>query len=136
MSNNRYVKMGDHLGRAEIDLVNGDVRAVLIDTNEYSPDFSSDEYLSDIPEDAIVGTLDESLSGKTLSNGVFDADDALFGAISSSYIGAVVLYMHTGNPATSVLLAYIDESPLFPLDSGGWDVEVAWSNSANKIFRL
>lgn len=136
MSNNRYVKGINHLGLGEIDLVNGDIRALLINSNHYTPTFSSDEFLSDIPSDAIVATMDSPLENKRFVDCVFDCDDYVFPAVTSSNIDAVVFYYHTGVDETSILLIYVDNSDLFPLNSSGWDIKMEWANGANKIFRL
>jgi hypothetical protein len=104
--NRLYGKGKEALASAEIDWENDDIRAILIDTGEYTPDFDADATLEDIPEEARVAVA--ALSGKTNTLGVLDADDVTFATVTGSSVEAIVLYKHTGTESTSQLLAYLD----------------------------
>lgn len=80
-----------------------------------------------------------ALTGKTVTGGVFDADNVTFSAVSAlsgDTVGAVILLEYTGNNATSKLIAFIDNLAGLPYTPVGNDVIVAWDNGANKIFAL
>lgn len=105
---------------AQIDWVNDDIRALLIDTGDYTANFSTDDNLDDIPSGGRVGTA-VALTGKTDTLGVLDADDTTFTTVTGDSIEAIVLYKHTGTESTSKLIAYLD---------GKFQIEIA-ANAAN-----
>jgi hypothetical protein len=117
----------------DIDWVNDDIRAILVDTADYTVNAATDEFLDDVP----AGAREEisALTGKTAVDGVADADDVAFSATSGDDCEAIVLYKHTGSDATSQLIAYIDQAAGLPVTLGG-DVTVRWDDGANKIFKL
>lgn len=96
---------------------------------------SSHQYKSSVP--SYTGTTDQTLGSRSITNGVFDAADATFAALSQSgskTIGAFVIYKDTGNAATSPLIAYIDGfSAVTP---NGGDITAQFDNGASKIFAL
>lgn len=95
---------------------------------------TADEFLSDLP--SAIGTA-QTLSGKTVTGGVFDAADADFGSIASGpTIGSAVIYKDTGTAGTSPLLLHITGITGFPLDTNGGGVLVQWSAGAAKIISL
>lgn len=105
---------------ALIDWVNDDIRALLIDTGDYTPNFSTDDNLDDIPSGGRVGTA-VALSSKTNTLGVMDAADVTFTSVTGDTAEAIVLYKHTGSESTSKLFAYID---------GKFQVEIAANASS------
>jgi hypothetical protein len=105
--NQLYGKGKEALCGGGIDWVNDDIRALLIDTGEYTPNFSTDDNLDDIAAGGRVGTA-VALTGKTNTLGVLDADDVTFTSVTGDSIEAFVLYLHTGTESTSKLLAYFD----------------------------
>ena len=117
-----------------IDWVGDNIKAVLVDTALYA--FSqAHEFLSDVPVGARVATSG-NLTAKTATNGVADADDVTFAAVSGASIEAIVLYKDTGTATTSPLIAYIDTGTGLPVTPSGGDIIVSWDNGANRIFRL
>lgn len=114
----------------DIDLATDDIRAVIVDTADYIYS-SAHDFLDDIPADAGVA-VSSALTGKTIANGVFDAADVTFNAVTGDSVEAVVLYKHTGVDATSSLIAYIDGfSAVTP---NGGSVTASWN--ASGIFAL
>ena len=92
------------------------------------------EFLADVG--ATIGTA-QTLVGKTVTGGVFDADDANFGALASgSNIGSAAIYKDAGSPATSPLLLHITDVVGLPLSTNGSGVMLGWSNGAARIFNL
>jgi hypothetical protein len=135
MASGLYAIAKKHILSGDLDVENGDIRALLIDTAEYTVNLSTHDMLEDIAAGGRVGTA-VALTTKTVTAGVFDADDVTFNAVSGDDVGAVVLYLHTGVESTSKLLAYIDTASGLPLTPSGADVVLRWSAGANKIFAL
>jgi hypothetical protein len=49
---------------------------------------------------------------------------------------ALVIYKDTGMASTSPLIAYIDTATGLPYTPSGGNIDVAWDNGSNKIFKL
>lgn len=111
------------------------IKAVLVDTGAYTASLASNKFLADIPSAARVATS-PNLTGKTSTGGVADANDVTFTSVSGPTVEAVVLYKDTGNASTSRLIAYIDTGTGLPITPNGGDIATAWSNGANRIFKL
>lgn len=93
----------------------------------------SDQYYSSVSASA-VGTP-QTLGNKTFTNGIFDADDVTFTAVTGSQVVALVVYIDTGNAATSPLVAYIDTNVTnLPVLPNGGDISITWN--ATGIFAL
>jgi hypothetical protein len=107
----------------------GDVRAILVDSADYVQN-DVHQFLSDVP--AIARTaVSPSLTGKTFTNGVFDAADATTTAVTGDPSEAVIIYLHTGTDATARLVAYLDGLTFTP--NGG---DLNWQWNASGIFAL
>jgi len=116
-----------------IDMMNDVIEAILINENYvYS---TLHECLDDI-RSYQVGSL-HVLTGRDIYSGVFDADDATFTAVTSSYkVSGVVIYQNKNNSdSQSIPIAYIDCS-LAPITPNGSNITVQWDNGPNKIFAL
>lgn len=135
MANVLYDKGRQKFLEGAIAFAADNIKAVLVDTGTYT--FSvAHEFLSDIAVGARVATSG-NLAGKTTTNGVADANDVTFTAVSGSTIEAVVLYKDTGTASTSALIAYIDTATSgLPATPNTGDITVVWDNGANKIFKL
>lgn len=117
-----------------INLSTADVRAILVDTADYTYSAAHD-MLDDVAAAARVATV--ALSGESWSSAVFDATDATFSSVTGDQSEAVILYIHTGTESTSRLIAYIDSaSSGLPVTPNGGNITVAWDNGASKIFAL
>jgi len=109
------------------------IKAVLVDTGAYTPDFVLDDFLADIAAGARIATS-AALSSKTVTGGVADAADVVFTAVSGVSVEAIVLYKDTGLDTTSNLIAYIDTATGLPVTPSGGDITITWD--AAGIFRL
>lgn len=142
MANVLYDKGREHFGNGDIDWVDDDIIAVLVDMDEYPAfDITSDEKLSDIPADARVagGTLGTkvSLTGNSNVAGVMDATNTTFPLVSGDKCEAVVLCKRdTGTFEDSLLIAYINDAVGLPVTPGGGDITIQWADTDNKIFKL
>lgn len=93
----------------------------------------ANQYYSSVSA-SVVGTP-QTLGNKTFTDGVFDADDVTFLAVSGSQVVSLVIYIDTGNPATSPLVAFIDTGVTnLPVTPNGGDITITWN--ATGIFAL
>jgi hypothetical protein len=118
-----------------IDMDTDDIRVILLGTG-YTYD-SADEFVSDLtPGSNEIARSAAGLSGKSVTDGVFDATDLVFTALSGAQVKSVVLFKHTGSDATARVLLYLDTGTGFPFTPNGADFTIAWDNGANKIFKI
>lgn len=125
-----YPKAKEAILNKLLDLDTDDIRAILIDTADYTYS-GSDEFLDDVPGAARVATGGSALSGRSITNGTFDASDFTFPSVTGDSVEAIILYLHTGTEGTSRLIAYIDG---FTVTPDGNDIVVQWH--ASGIFSL
>jgi len=118
-----------------LNWLSDDVRCILVDTGLYTPNLATDQFLTAIPGGARI-SLSGSLTTKTATAGVADADDVSFTAVTGATVEAIVLYKYTGVDATSRLIAYIDTATGLPFLPSGGNVAIQFDNGANKIFKL
>jgi hypothetical protein len=134
MANAHYAKGKQAILSAEVNYLTATLKAVLM-SNAYPQNLAVDEFYADISAYALAAPI--TLTGVSIANGVFDADDVTFPAVAAGSTGeGVAIFVDTGNPATSRLLHYIDTITSFPVATNGGDVTVQWDNGVNKIFQL
>lgn len=134
MANALYAKGAERLLSGSINLVTATVKFALV-ANTYPQDLVVDEFYTAIS--AYVRGTPQALASKSVSNGVFDAGDVTFAAVTAGdTLEGGVLFVDTGTAGTSPLLAYIDNITGFPLLTNGGDVIAQWDNGAYKIFSL
>jgi hypothetical protein len=135
MANALYPKWKEALLQASSDsALTGTVKVALIDTGTYTYS-ATHQYYSDLS--GVVGTPVAISSGKTYTNGVFDGDNITFTAVTGSTAEAIVIYIDTGVPGTSRLVAYVDTGYTgLPVTPNGGDISITWDSGANKIFAL
>lgn len=90
-----------------LDLSAVNVKAVLVDTNDYTVNLSTHQDLADVAAGARVATS-ANLSSKTYAAGVFDSADVTFSSVTGDQSEAIILYVDSGVEATSTLIAYFD----------------------------
>lgn len=117
-----------------IDWDTDDIRVMLVlSTYVFS---AAHKFITDLG--AVDNGRSAALAGKTVTNGVADANDTTLNATAATASKALVVFKHTGADATARLIAYIDTPtsglPFTP--SAGQQVNVTWDNGANKIFKL
>lgn len=120
------------LAAGGVDLLNVNVRAILVDLADYT--YSA---AHDFLDDVAAGSREEvsgDLASKTIAAGVFDAADVTFTGTSGDTCEAIILYIHTGTDSTSRLIAYLDTGVGgLPATLGG-DITARWN--AGGIFAL
>lgn len=113
--------------QGDIDWLADDVRVILVDSADYT--FSATHTaLASVPVGARVA-VSPSLTGKTATAGVADADDVTIPGVVGDSVEALVIYRHSDG----ALVAYIDGLSLTP---NGGVVTVSWDAGANRIFKL
>jgi hypothetical protein len=134
MANAIYTAAKKALLDGDIDLLVNDIKAVLVDTNDYTHNIATNDFLDDISAGVVATSA--NLANKTSTGGVFDADDVVFSTVTGDVCEAVVLYVDTGVASTSRLIAFFDTGVGLPVTPGGGNITITWSNGANKIFSL
>ena len=132
MANTLYNKGRELFLSADIDWLVDTIKVALIDTGTYTYSAAHD-YYNDVS--GVVGTP-QTLGTKTATDGVADAADVVFTAVSGSSVEALIIYKDTGVSSTSPLIAYIDSATGLPVTPTGADITITWDNGANKIFKL
>ena len=132
MANTLFPKGKQKILSAAINFPTDTIKAILVtDSYTYS---TAHEFLSDLG--TTIGTA-QTLTNKSVTDGVFDADDITFATLApGSNLKAVVLYKDTGVAGTSSLIDYIDTVTGLPMATNGGDVQIQWDNGAYKIFSL
>jgi hypothetical protein len=133
MSSGFYTKAKEALLNGGINLETDTIKVLLIDDGSYTPNYSTDQYLSDVPGGARIGTA-QTLSNKTFTGGVFDADDVTFTAVTGASVESALYYKDTGSAATSPLLCI--EALSSAVTPNGGDIGLAHDNGTNRIFKL
>ena len=117
-----------------IDLVNDEIAALLVDTNLYSADLEADTSEEDIPEGAILA--ERRLTANTLDGTTFRADNVTFPGVEGSSVGAIVIIQNSEILSDCTLIAYLDNAPGLPVEPTGEDITVNWDTGENGIFKL
>jgi hypothetical protein len=114
-------------------LSSGTVKAALIDTGTYTYNSAHDFY-----DDVVAGVVGTpvTLTTKTVTNGVFDADDVTFTSVSGATCEAVLIYIDTGGAnSTDPIVAFLDTNITgLPVTPNGGNITIAWN--ASGIFAL
>lgn len=134
MANALYAKGKEKFLTGAINLSTDTIKVALV-KNDYAQNLTTDEFYTSISAH-VLGTP-QTLGSKAITNGVFDAADVTFTAVTAGdTCEGVVIYKDTGTPSTSALIAYIDTITGFPLATNGGDITIQWDNGAYKIFSL
>jgi hypothetical protein len=132
MANAIYPKWKERLMQIGAVLSNENVRAYLIDTNVYTYS-TSHTFVSNLT--GIVGSASGPFKNTTFTDGVFDADNISFTAVTGNSAEAIVIFIDSGNASSSRLVAYLDTGFTgLPITPNGNDIPVVWP--ASGIFKL
>lgn len=148
MANALYPKFKEALLNPGIDLINGYIgsggagapsavtlKAVMV-TSAYTYN-AAHQFASSLAGQ--TGTP-QTLTSKAGPLGVFNAASLVFPTVTAgSTVVGIVLYLDTGTPSTSRLVAFIDTlsgSTAMSLATNGGDTTINWDTAANKIFAL
>ena len=133
MANARYGYAWQQFLEGNIDWATGNFKVALV-TSGYTPNFSTDQFLSVIGGGNIVATSANLTGLGAALFGVATAANVTFSAVSGSTASYIVIYQDTGNPATSPLLIFIDTATNLPVTPNGGNIVIQWN--ALGIFTL
>ena len=136
MSNILYSLAKESLLKGEINLVNNDVKVLLV-KNSYTLNADTHQFVADIGNENIAARS-TVLDGKSVTLGTFDAENETVENYGTSGFSYIIIYVDTGDDSTSLLLAYIDTAIGLPVQSTSSEVSITiqWSDLSNKIFTL
>jgi len=120
-----------------VDLLTANLKLCLVNIAAGHYVYSaSDQFLSAIAAGDRIA-ISAQLTTPSVSNGIFNAGNTVFSAVPAGpAAGAFVLFVDTGNPATSTLVAYFDSYSGLPITPSGADINVAFPTGTDKIFAL
>lgn len=135
MANALYTKYKESMLslNPSVDLDTDTIKVALV-ASGYTANMSADQYWNSASAN-VVGTPG-TLASKTITNGIFDAADLTFTAVSGAQVTQIVIFKDTGTPSTSPLIARIDTATGLPVTPNGGDITITWDSGANKIFAL
>lgn len=123
MANAIYPKYKEALLNADanIDMVTGDIKAILVDLADYTYNVAHD-FLDDVPAGARVATS-ANLAGKSVTDGTFDCTDFTWTSVTGDPSEAVIFYIDTGVEGTSRLVCFLDTGITnLPVTPNGGDI--------------
>jgi hypothetical protein len=135
LANRFYPKGLQHFAQGDINWNSDTIKVLLVNATSYTPNFTTDEFKSDIPGGAIVATS-AALASKTTTAGVLNAANVTFSAVSGSQVSYVIVFKDTGAGSTSDLILNFDTGTGLPVTPNGGDITVNWDTGANKIAAL
>lgn len=102
------------------------------------------KFVSDATGAGATLVVTATLASKTVSNGVADAADVTYSAVTSgAACQGLLIYQSSavGGGADVAataqrLIAYIDTATNLPITPNGGDINIVWDSGANKIFKL
>lgn len=124
----------------EIDLIDTQLSALLLDLNSYTPNLDIDLNISDIPEAAIIA--EKVLTGKSLtkeliggiSSVVFRCDDTVFSSVTTDKnVDGIVICVDGATYSDSILIFLIDDCAEFPITTDGTDITIEWDDEGTFI---
>lgn len=125
MANNFYKKGLQSLLSAGLNFLSDTIKIACVDTAAYTADFSTDQYLNIIPGGDVIARSG-GLSGKTITLGVFKADNATFSGVTGDTFEAIVVFKDTGTDSTSPMFLYITSYTGLPAVPIGGPLIVQW----------
>lgn len=135
MSNALYDKGREGFLAGDIDWDGNTIKIMLIDEADDTIDLANDDNLDDRAGAARVATS-AALGSKTVTNGVADAANVTFSAVTGDTSESIDGFKDTGTESTSRLIFNIDTATGLPVTPNGGDITVTWSDGSDKIFKL
>lgn len=135
MSNALYDKGREGFLDGSIDWDTNNIKVVLVDEADDTINLATDDNLDDRAGASRVATSG-NLAGKTVTDGVADADDVTLSAVSGDQFESIDIYKDSGVESTSRLIANIDTATGLPATPSGGDITIRWDAGASKIFKL
>jgi hypothetical protein len=125
---NRFYGLGLHdFAEGLISFSSDTQKAALVSSASYTPNFTTDHYLSVIPGGAIIAA-GVALTSKTNVLGTLGAANTIWTSVSGSQAAFIILYKDSGTSSTSPLWGYIDTATGLPVTPNGGDITAAWAS--------
>lgn len=119
----------------DIDWDANTIKVTLVDAADYTKDLAAHDFYNDVTAGGRVATSG-ALASKTKTNGVADAADITFSAVTGDVSEQLIIWADTTVESTSRLILNIDTATGLPVTPNGGDINVTWDNGGNKIFKL
>jgi hypothetical protein len=136
MANALYDLGRESFLKSEISWSVDNIKVALVDSAVYTPNLSTDQFITDVTSGGAVIATSANLTSKTTTGGIADAADITFSAVNGDVSEFLIIYQDTGTPSTSRLIARVDTATGIPVTPNGGDIAVVWDNGVNKIFKL
>jgi hypothetical protein len=104
-------------------------------TSSYSPNYSTDQFLSAISSGYIIAQSG-NFASTTGTLGTANAANETVSSVSGAQFAYVTIYYSTGTSSTSGLILNIDTATGLPCTPNGGNIVVQWDSGTNKIFTL
>lgn len=104
----------------------------------YTPDQTTDEFLSDIPAGARIATSNLSSLTRTVVGNkiVIDAADLTISGVSGSKVDSLVFYVNTGVAGTSRLIMRYTSFTGLPFTPTGGDLAITLPSTVDKLLSI
>lgn len=137
MANFIYKKTKQSIMNGEINFSTNLFKVLIIDKTYYTPNQNTDQYVSDIPANAIKKRSNQ-LQNVTNSLGTINAENLSIPDYDGSAFNAIVLYVAGNSDSSSKLIFFIDTSDGLPFAGSNTNTPLTllWSNSNEKIISI
>ena len=92
MANALYSKAKEAFLNGSINMAANTVTIALVDTGVYTYS-ASHQFRNEVSNSAVISST--TLANKTITNGVFDADDATFSSVTGANCEALIIFAET-----------------------------------------
>lgn len=116
-----------------IDAATDTLKASLISSASYTPNYTTDRYYSAISGGAIIAA-GVTLTSVTTSGGSLSAANVIWSSVTGTAAAYICIYKSTGTDSTSPLIGLIDTATGLPVTPNGGDITAAWSGGV--VFTL
>lgn len=140
MANAIFTAAAEGFISGAIDLDTAVIKAAFV--RGYTFD-ATDVFVSDVVATGTLNGTSEALANKTVTGGVFDADDTTITTTASASDHGILLFQSsavTGGAdvaqSSQRVIAYYDTGTGLPAQPGTGDTPITWSSGANRILRV
>lgn len=124
------------------DMASATVKVALVQITgsgtPYTANQSTDQFFNIIPTGAVAASSPQ-LTSPVTTDGIFGAANTVFSTVTFGHAcGALVVYIDTGTPSTSPLIAYLDASDYsgLPITPNGANINLSFSPTGSLIYSL
>lgn len=141
MANASYLAYRDGIMTGEINLSTGVLKVALVRGYTYS---AAHKFLSDVTATgAVINGTSAALTNKTITGGVFDADDTAITTTASAVNHILIVYQSSAPTGGADIAAtaqrlcwHFDTGTSLPIQPGAGTLNVTWPNTSGKVYQL